>query len=356
MSTADERANRGRGRPSDRRARNLVNVHRRLPAPSAASALAFALALLAAGCGAEASPGIGNDTVPTTVATTTTASTLPPETTTTIDFAREPAQEKTPLPEDATADEVAEVVGDMRGPTRDLSEQLSRLATFMKLSSPAGAQILDFATSVVPAEDDRNEISTQVSLRAPQTMLELNDFFDAELRARGWYKADEAEETIDDVAQATLVFRIPGTAGDETELSIVILGGPVTMIDLDFRFLTPEDDPSFELLSAWQAAIRTPRSTTALAAGVVTAEDSATLSVTYAIEADTAAEGREDITDLVRSSEFEIETAGESGESAAPVVLIDEAGQRYLLEFGTTRDPEVIEMVVSTTFDLRPID
>ncbi|MGI9595519.1 MAG: hypothetical protein ACR2QK_05130 [Acidimicrobiales bacterium] len=317
--------------------------------------LAVGAVLLLAGCGGETTPSLGNDTLPTTVVQTTT-STMPPTTTTTINFDRPPDQEKTPLPEEATVTEMAEVIDDMRGPTRDMSEQMMRLATFIKLSSPIGSQIMDFTTSVKPAEDEGSMISTQARLRTPFTLEQLVDYYDSELKARGWNKAGQSDETTDGMPASSLVFRIPGTAGDEAELTIDLTGGPVSFVDLDYRFLTAEDDESFARLEAWQSAVRTPNSAIPLEARAFTANDLGTVAVSYSLLAETATEAREAVVGLVRSSEFTIEESGGSGENTPPVLLIDESGQRFLLEFSVTRDPEVVEMVVSASFDLEPVD
>ncbi len=313
------------------------------------------MALGLTACGGETEPSLGNAAVVTTT-TTIATTTVPVETTTTIDFDREPSQETTPLPEDATAAELAEVVDNMRGPTNDASEQLQRIATFLDLASPAQAQIMELSIATEPAEDDRVDISTQVRMRTPQTVADLAVFYDGELRSAGWNKAGFSETTVDGLPATELVFRIPGTSGSDTELGITLSNGPVTFIDLDLKLLSEEDDESFERLLAWQSAIRTPRTTNAAKAVVFTAGDSASLQVIYTMEADSAAEAREDIAELVRTSEFTIDSPDESGTSTAPLLLVDEDGQEYLLEFAPTRDPEIFWMMVSASFDLEPID
>lgn len=321
--------------------------------PIATLAAIAGLALFLAGCGTEAAPTIGNGALPPS---STTTSTAPIETTTTIDFSRPPDQQKTTVPENATAGDLAEIVDDMRGPTEDVAEQMLRLATFVELSSPVGSQITDLTISVRTAEELRYDISSQVALRGPQTLVELTDYYDAELRSLGWNKASETDETIGGIETTTQVFRVPGTAGDETELTIRTTGGPVSVVDIGYHHLTDEDDESFGRLAAWQRAIRTPNSGVEMEVRVSTADDVATLAVVHWLTAETAAQARADVVSLIRAAEFEQSSPVADEASTAPVELADESGQRHLLEFATTRDPEIVEMVVSTTFGLRPID
>lgn len=318
------------------------------------AAISFGLALGLTACGGEAEPGA----VVTTVSTTTTipTTTIPTTTTSTINFDQEPDQGETPLPENSTATELFAVVDDIRGPTRNASDQLRRLATFVELASPQKAQILDFSIAVEPIEDDRSEISTQIRMRAPQTTEELATFYDGELRSGAWIKASFSDTTSEGLPGTELVYRIPGVSGSETELSINLTKGPVSIIDIDYVAVSEEDDPSFEQLVAWQSAIRTPRTSTEAKTVVFTAEDTSSLQVIYTLEADTAAEAREDIIDLVRDDEFTIASPDSSGTSTAPLLLIDEEGQEYLLDFAPTRDPELFWLMVSATADLQPVE
>jgi hypothetical protein len=318
--------------------------------------LSLGLAIGLAACGGETEPTAGDQAVASTTTTTApTTTTEPPVTTTTINFDREPTQDDAPLPENSTAEELFDVVNDMRGATRDASEQIERLATFLDLASPERSQILDFSIAVEPVEDDRFDISTQVRLRAPQPTAELATFYDGELRSAGWIKAAFSETTTDGLPGTELIYRVPGTSGADTELSITLTQGQFSVIDLDFKFLSEEDDPSFEQLVAWQSDIRTPRSATLAKTVVFTTEDTASLQVIYALEADTAAEAREDIEDLVRDDEFTIESATVSGTTVAPLLLVDEDGQEYLLDFAPTRNPELFWMMVSATAELVPV-
>lgn len=322
------------------------------------STVALGLATLAASaCGAATTidPGLGTDTVPITRPPTTTT-TEPAAPTTTVDFSRTPDQDTTPLPDDATVEEFATVIDDMRGPTADLAEQLGRLADFVRLSSPAGAQILDFSISVVPAEEERNDVAISVALRAPQTRATLVDFFDAELRSRGWNKAKQTDETAGGVTTTTQVYRIPGTPGDDTELVVALTGGPVTLIDIDYTNLTAESDGSVERLASWQDALRTPRAAVLLESRVTTAADIGTLAVFYSLTAETAAEARADMVELVPSDEFTVDAADGSGANAPPLRLVDGDGNQFLLEFTDTREADLIELAVSTSFGLTPID
>ncbi len=332
-------------------ARRINPLVRRARTATASLGLIMALAA----CGGETEPAIGGDTLVSTT-TTIATTTVPPETTTTINFDREPDQDDMPLPEDATALELFEVINDMRGPTDDASEQLSRLVTFLELASPDRAQILDFSVGVEPVDDDRNDISIEIRMRAPQSTEELASFYDGELRSAGWNKAAFNETTTDGLPGTELTYRIPGTSGTETELGIVLSKGPVSIIDIDYVSLSEEDDVSFERLTAWQSAIRVPRTAIANEAVVLTVDDTASLQVIYALEADTAAEAREDIVDLVRDDEFTIASPDGSGTSTAPVLLIDEDGQEYLLDFAPTRNPELFWMAVSATADLEPVE
>lgn len=311
---------------------------------------------LAACTGETVEPSTQSDVLAITTTTVATTTTVPPETTTTINFDREPDQDDAPLPDDATASELFSIVDNMRGPTADASEQLQRLATFVDLASPIGAQIMDFSVAVEPVDDDRSDISTQVRMRTPQPTRELSLFYDGELRSAGWNKASFNDTVTDGMAGTELVFRIPGSTGAEAELTITISEGPTSIVDLDYTFLSEEDDPSFEQLAAWQAAIRTPRGTTDNKTVVFTEDDTVSIQVIYALEADTAAEAREDVLDLVRDDEFTVRSASTSGTSTAPLLLVDEEGQEFLLDFAPTRNPELFWMMVSATSDLTPVE
>lgn len=332
------------------------SLRRALAGPLTGAVATVAIGILLVGCGGESAPSLGNETVETTIATTT--STLPPETGTTIDFTRAPNQVDSELPEDATIAEVITIVDNIRGPTADLEKQMRRLAPFAELSSPPGAQIMDLSVTVRKPqpddEDQRDSIEAIVDFRSPQDPVTLLDFFDAETRSGSWNRVEKLDETVDGVPAVTQEYKVPGKS---QELTIRVVGGPFSTVRINYRNLVEEDeDPSFDLLSGWQSDVRTPGSARVVETRLSTAEDIGTLETVYLLTADTAAEAREATASLVRQAEFQQSAADGSGENAAPLVLIDQDQQEFLLEFATTLDPEIIELTVSTSFGLLPID
>ncbi len=326
---------------------------------------AAALALLV-GCGGEASSGLGNEPLPAT--TRPTPTTIPVDTGPTIDFDRLPNQSSTPLPEDATATEVAAVVDDMRGPTDDISEQLARLAPFVDFETPTNSQITDLSLSVATADEEQVRISARVALRSPLPPAELAEHFDIDRRSEAWFMVSEVDEIVDRAARITQVYRKPGRSGDETELTVTITDGPFTVYEVDYRVeIEPDaedgadDDAADSVdtlasLLAWQEAIRLPQSADFVETRISTADDLGKLEVVYEIPGETAAAVRENISRLVRPAEFETPASDGSGENAAPLVLVDTDQRRFLVEFAVTREPELIETIISTEFGLQPID
>lgn len=315
-----------------------------------------AMALLVAACGGETEPAVGAE-VPATSPPTTTASTIPAETTTTIDFNRPVTQQLTLLPDDNTITEFAEIVNDMRGQTNQVSEQMKRIAEFESLPSPAGAQILDLSVQVVPLVEDGFAISSVVEFRLPQDPAVMTTFLEEELRALSWFKSSESSVQSNGVDFDALVFRLPGVPGEETELVASIGAVPgATIVSYDYRTRLAPDDQSFNRLQAWQDAVRTPGSSQVVEASIRTVDDIATLMVVHTLSAETAAEARADVEALVREGEFTILTSQDSGETAAPLLLENEDGQQLTLEFVQTGDPEIVEMTVTNTFGLEPID
>lgn len=319
------------------------------------AAVAATMTVGVAACGGETEPGLGTGTVPVTIATTT-STTDPPPTTTTIDFNREIVQETDPIPADAVIAEFAEAVEDMRGQTNNVSQQLARLVSFPALNSPSGSQILDFSVGTETIEDGF-EISSSVLFRVPQEPEQLVEFTEGEMKARGWNKANEREGSEDGRALTGLTFQIPGTPGDITQLEVLITGfeGYSTM-QYNYRSVAEEGDVSFDRLRVWQSTLRVPRSTVAIGAKIETVDNTGSMTVRYQLEAETAAEAREDIRDLVREDEFILATSDESGPTAAPLLMTDENGEQLLLEFFLTRDPEIIEMTISNSFPIDPVD
>lgn len=219
---------------------------------------------------------------------------------------------------------------------------------------------MDFSVAVTrPAEDDDSRLdslTTTVDLRAPQDVAELAAIFHAELRSGTWNRLEKVGETVDGVATITQVYRFPGASPDDTELTVRISGGPFSTARMEYRNVIDDpEDPSFELLAGWQDELRTPGSTRPVEARLSTAADAGTLETVYLLTAETAAEAREAVARLVREDEFRQEPADGSGANAAPLVLIDQDQQRLVLEFAPTGDPEIVELTVSTGFDLVPI-
>lgn len=327
----------------------------RVGGPRAVSGLIIGLGLVAAGCGGTTS--LGNQVIETTTTIpTTTTTTIPPTTTTTIDFNRPVDQLDTPLPEEALISEMAEIVNDMRGQTDDLHQQITRLVDFPKMTSPIGSQVMDFTVSIVPVEDG---LMTEalVSMRAPNGPNELAVYFDSELRSRGWNKADIFSETTETGSRVSTVFRVPGTSGDEQELTIVVDTMPgVVFVDFDHHSLIDDRDESYDLLQGWQDKVRHPSSADVVGAMISTADNVGTATVTHHLDAETPAEARSDMLNAVRSSEFET-TAEADDEDSSPVTLIDvETGEEFLLEFAPTNEEDIIEVTVSATFPLEPLD
>ena len=323
---------------------------------------ATALVCLAA-CGGNEAPGLGNETLPSTTGSTTTA--IPAQTGPTVDFDRVPNQSTTPLPEDATASELAAVVDDMRGPTNDVSEQMLRLAPFVDFDTPSNSQITDLSISVAPTEDDELRISAWVALRSPLSATVLAEHFDIDRQSQAWNMVSEVEETVDRAAKITQVFRNPGYSGDDNEMTVTIIDGPFSVYRVDYLIVTDpaaatdDEEEAVDTLAsllAWQEGVRLPQSADLIEARIGTAEDLGRLEAVYRIPGETASAAREDVSALVRSNEFDTPAPDGSGENAAPLVLIDTEGRQFLVEFATTRGPEIIEIVISTEFDLQPID
>ena len=318
--------------------------------------LLVGLGLSLAACGGEAT--ISNEAAapaPTTIPTTTTT-TVPPTTTTTIDFNRPVNQLDTPLPEEALISEVAELVNNMRGQTDDLHQQMTRLVDFPNIASPLGAQILDISVAMTPGEDDIRAEST-ATIRAPGGATDLIDYFDAEMVSRSWNEADVSTEVTDFGVKKTTVYRWPGTSGDDKEVKITVNPMPgLVLITIESLALVDSRDESYDRLQGWQDKIRTPSSAEVTGAAISTAENVGTATVTYELDAETAAEARSDMLNAVRTSEFE--TVAEPDEAnSSPVTLTDvESGEEFLLEFAETSEDEIIEMTVSATFPLEPLD
>lgn len=312
------------------------------------------LGILAA-CGSTPTIGGQAAQVTTTIPTTTTT-TIPPTTTTTIDFNRPVDQDDTPIPEDATAAEILAIVEDLRGQTDDLHQQMIRLVGFPDIASPIGTQILDVTASIQIDGDDVRTDSV-VLLRTPGTAADPVGFFSAELAARGWNEADFLSTPVgEDGTLTTLVYRWPGRSGDEEELTMEFEVQPgVAFIEMRYHVVGTDEDP-FDLMKAWQDAVRTPSSADEVEARIETAEDTATLTVRHILQAETAAEAREDIIDLVRSADFET-TAEASEDDASAVTLVGvENGETIVVEFEDLGDEETVEVTVRTSGPLTPID
>ncbi|MGB5757497.1 MAG: hypothetical protein WBM50_11325 [Acidimicrobiales bacterium] len=301
--------------------------------------------------------------MPSTTGSTTTA--VPTQTGPTIDFDRLPNQSTSPLPEGATATELAAMVDDMRGPTNDVSEQMIRLAPFVDFDTPPKSQITDLSITVAPTEEGLLRISAGVALRSPLRATALAAHFDIDRDSQAWNRLSQVEETVDRAVEITQVFRNPGYSGDDNEMRVTIIDGPFSVYRVDYLIVTDPaaeadlDEDAVDVLASllgWQEAIRLPQSATLVEARIRTAEDLGRLEAVYRVPGETAAEVRADIGALIRPAEFETPAPGGSGENAAPLVLIDSDQRRFLVEFATAREPEIIEIVISTEFDLQPID
>ena len=312
-----------------------------------------ALGLIASACSGETEPAA--QPVEAQQPTTTTT-TIPPETTTTIDFNRPITQDTIPIGEETSISDLAAVVASMRGQTINVSDQMSRLARFQELATPNMAQILDFSTAVSPIPDEDDfVVESTVLFRVPQDRLTIEMFLLDELRSRGWNKASETSQPVDGVTTTTLVFRIPGTPGNITELTAIVSELPgQTQIDLAYQTRVPEEDTSFERLQFWQDELATPFSADVTQVSAATADDLGVISVVYELDAETPAEASEDILELQDEEVFRIGTAPETETEA--FLLIDQSRQEWLVEFATTDVADTIAMTVSNTFDLEPID
>ncbi len=343
MCMADGRTNRTTGRPLKARARQVSVT------------VPVAMAVLLSACGGETEPAAGADVSQSTISATTTP-TVPAETTTTIDFDRPVTQQLTLLPDDNTIAEFAEIVGDMRGQSNQVSEQMKRIAEFASLPSPAGAQILDFSIQVVPLVEDGFAISSVVEFRLPGEPAVVSTFLEEELRALSWFKSSESTVQSNGIEVDALVFRLPGVPGDETELVTSVGAVPgATIVTYDYQTRLPAQDQSFNRLQAWQNGLRTPGSAEVVEASVRTADDIATLAVVQTLNAETAAEAREVVAALVRDNEFTVLTSQDSGDTTAPLLLETEDGEQLTLDFAQTNDPDVVEMTVTHTFGLEPV-
>lgn len=309
----------------------------------------------ASACGGEAEPLDSQATTTVTTATTTTTTTEPPEPTTTIDFSIAPDQGIEPLADEATVADIVELVDDVRGPTAGLARQIERLTPFVDLTSPPGAQIMDVTVSAETADDDRNDLSVSAVMRAPQTGPELVKFFNDELRARGWITAGREDETIDGVEWHRQIFRVPGVPGDTTELTVSVGAGPVSWVEVDYASLSEEDDETVSLLAFWQESLALPRGSTVSSASVSTVDDEVVLTVVHQLDADSPDEAFEDLVDLVDEDDFTL--SGGQANLTGPITLTGvEDEVDYTVGVVESRQPEVVEIVVTSKAALTPID
>ena len=316
-----------------------------------------AFGLTAAACGGESTPGGGSETVPSTV-TTISTTTVPEVTTTTIDFDRPITQDTVPIPSETNIADLATVIDNMRGQTNNVSDQMARLARFQELATPVNAQILDFTTSVSTIEDEVGfAVASTVRFRVPQDHLTIERFLIDELRSRGWNKASEATQPVNGETATVLIFRIPGVPAEETELGVSVTELPgFTRIDYDYQTRVLPEDTSFARLQTWQAELATPRSATVIETRVATQDDIGTMAVVYQLTAETTAEAREIIVELQDEELFTVGTSEGSGSSTAPLLLVDANNQELLIDFAITGEPDTVEMTVTNTFGLEPID
>jgi hypothetical protein len=339
---------------------------RRAPAPSAsygrrprglAIAAIAVFGLVAAACGGESTPGAGSETVPPTV-TTISTTTVPTVTTTTIDFDRPITQDTVPIPAEASIVDLIALVNDMRGQTNNVSDQMARLARFQELASPVSAQILDFSTTVSPIEEDEEfAVESTVRFRVSQDHLTIEMFLIDELRSRGWNKASEGTQQVDGDTATVLVFRVPGIPADETELAVTVTELPgLTLIDYAYRTRTPIADTSFERLQVWQEELATPRSADPISTRIATQDDLGSMSVSYWMTAETTAEAREAVVALQDEEAFTVGTSEGSGASTAPLLLVDANNKELLIDFAITGEADTVEMTVTHTFGLEPVD
>ncbi len=319
-----------------------------------------ASATIAAGCGADlSSPTVGDDALPTTIRVATTT-TMPPTTITTIDFNRPVDQLDTPLPDDATVDDVIALLDDLRGQTDDASEQMRRLTDFAAFTTPVPAQILDVSVSIQPQDGGGYESASTLVFRVPDDATRTIRSIENDLRARVWNKASDTVDGSTEVTVTRLVFRVPGTPGTETELTVSVSDFPGATT-VEFAYRTRGGDPDdvedqVDRLLAWQSELPTPPSATLVEAGLQTTDLIGTLTAVYRLSAETMAEARDDVVDRLEGSDFRLAGQNDGGSGSSSLSATDPDGRPLNLEFVPGREEEVVELTVSTSFGLLPID
>lgn len=327
--------------------------------------MAGALMVTTACGGGEADLGSAPETTITIPSTTTTASTTPPAPTTSIDFGPPENQGLAPLGEEATPDDVAALLDDIRGPSTDVATQVARLGPFLALQAPATARINDVSLTLSPDVDGGHRSTVEVRFWIPGDGDALLDQLDNELRSIGWFQAGGTEGVSDQGKPTTVAyFRDPGFDADERELEVSFEDGPgPTVVAYTYRVLATDEQVDrgdgityFQRLSAWQEELPVPRTAELLDVGVESSEDSARLHATYRLSAEDEAEAVALAAAAVGTGPFELLGATpDDPPTSGPLRLVDETGRIVLLDFTRAIEAEQFEIVASTGVDLIPL-
>lgn len=329
-----------------------------------AGAVMAALALALAGCGSQEADLGAEVAVSTTVTTapTTTTSTIP---TTTIDFDRPVAQGIEALDEEATADDVAALLDDIRGQTTNIAVQVERIAPFPGLAGPTVAQIMDVRVTLAPETDDGHPSLAVVRYRTPEAVAAMVKIISDDLRAQSWNKVDEAAVPIEDGEATELVFRISGVRPDDLELRarIEATTGP-TVVELAYTVLADDEDADggdevtyFERLSAWQTDLPLPRAAELLEVAAETGLDTGTLSATYQLAADDETEAVALVAAAVAASDYELlGAAPDEPPPAGPLLLVDPDGRVVTIDVTAGSDEETFDLLATTDLAMTPLD
>ena len=331
-------------------------------AATGTATVALSLGGLLAACGGGE---VTTDVAAPAPAVATTTTTAPTTTVSTIDFDRPVVQAETALVEQATLDEVAALIEELRGQTLDVDAQVRRLAPFPDLAQPAVAQIMDIAVSLAPVSDGLQPSAARVRFRVPDNEATTTEAISDDFRALGWFRAANSTDVDGDRTVTDLTFRFPGRSADDQELRATIEGRPgVTVVDLEHALwataaeATPEDGTAsyFARLSAWQEVLPIPRAATLVEVGIETAPDEGVLAASYALPAADEATAVGAIVRSIGAGGLQLRDAGGEPPVAGPLELVDEDGTSVTIEIRPGPEDGVFEITATHAFPLTPLD
>ncbi len=292
---------------------------------------------------------------PSTIVTTTTE---PPPTTTTIDFTVASQGLTAPVPDEPTIDELTDVINDVRGNTADITGEMNRLAPFVQLSSATVAQIVDIAIAAEPGVDGRVRTTSSVVAYVPADGATVATLIDDELRAAGWNRAEQTDNSEGSNVSVERAYRVPGTPGDEQQLVVAVEGEPteatLLRLEYDVEDDTEENEATLARLTAWQSNLPSPRSSTFESATAKTDGDEATLSLAYSVPAESTLEARRQFAGQLSSAGYDVADREIEIETDR-LAFLDPDGHELVATFDRASDPDLMELVVSAEIGMKPI-